>query len=69
MTNWELCKIYFKGAILELNPTFVVKVQNTVKKIREKTNYKFIQNCSSKGYIMRSRQIAKLLKLRIIINL
>lgn len=36
MTNWELCKIYFKGAILELNPTFVVKVQNTVEKIRRK---------------------------------
>ena len=28
MSNWELCKIYFKGAVLEWNPTLVVKLQN-----------------------------------------
>lgn len=28
MSNWELCKIYFKGAVLEWNPTLVVKIQN-----------------------------------------
>lgn len=28
MTNWELTKIYFKGAILEINPTLVMRIQN-----------------------------------------
>lgn len=32
MSNWEMCKIYFKGAVLDLNPTFVVKVQNKLCK-------------------------------------
>ena len=32
MTNCDLTKIYFKGAILEINPTLVMKVQNFFNK-------------------------------------
>ena len=32
MTNFEMAKIYFKGAVLDMNPTFVSKVQNMLKK-------------------------------------
>lgn len=28
MTNWEMCKIYLKGAILDINPTLIVKIKN-----------------------------------------
>lgn len=28
MTNWEMCKVYLKGAILDINPTLIVKIQN-----------------------------------------
>lgn len=28
MSNWEMCKIYLKGAILDINPTLIVKIQN-----------------------------------------
>lgn len=28
MSNWEMCKIYLKGAVLDLNPTMIVKIQN-----------------------------------------
>lgn len=36
MTNWELAKIYFKGAIIEANPTLVVKIQNRLAKKKKK---------------------------------
>ena len=44
-----------KNIVWAKNKFSIFGLRNTVKKIREKTNYKFIQNCSSKGYIMRSR--------------
>lgn len=33
MSNWEMAKIYFKGAILDINPTFIVKIQNRIKTV------------------------------------
>lgn len=36
MSNKDMARIYFKGAILDLNPTLVVKVQNIVSRIRGK---------------------------------
>lgn len=36
MSNWEMCKVYFKGAILDLNPTFIVRVQNKLYKLRRR---------------------------------
>ena len=33
MSNWEMCKVYLKGAILDLNPTLVVKLQNKLHKL------------------------------------
>lgn len=35
MSSFALAWIYFKGGLLELNPTFVVKVQNIIARIRE----------------------------------
>ncbi len=32
MTNFELSWIYFKGALLEINPNFIVKIQNLFRK-------------------------------------
>lgn len=34
MGNWGMCKIYLKGAILDLNPTLIVKIQNLLTKIK-----------------------------------
>lgn len=36
MTNREMAKIYFQGAIIDINPTFVVKVQNFLYKLLKK---------------------------------
>lgn len=36
MTNMEMAKIYFQGAVLDRNATFVVKVQNLRSKIKRK---------------------------------
>lgn len=32
MSNWEMCKSYLKGAVLDLNPTIIVKLQNKIFK-------------------------------------
>ncbi len=34
MSNMDMAKIYFKGAILDMNPTLVLKVQNFVNKCK-----------------------------------
>ena len=36
MSNKDMARIYFKGAILDWNPTLVVKIQNIVNRIRGK---------------------------------
>lgn len=36
MTNWDMAKIYFKGAILDLNPSLIVRMQNVFLKIIKK---------------------------------
>lgn len=36
MTNLEMAKIYFQGAVLDWNATFVVKVQNLLGKRKGK---------------------------------
>lgn len=33
MSNWEMCKIYLKGAILDINPTLIVKMCNILSQI------------------------------------
>ena len=30
MSNWEMAKVYFKGAILDINPTLIVRLQNII---------------------------------------
>jgi len=39
MTNAEMAKIYFKGAILDWNPTLVVKIQNMVMKVNKRKQH------------------------------
>lgn len=34
MSNMEMAKIYFQGAILDWNPTFVVKIQNLINRCK-----------------------------------
>lgn len=36
MNNWDLARIYFKGAVLECNPTLVVKLQNFFCRVKGK---------------------------------
>ena len=36
MTNGEMAKIYAQGAILDWNPTFIVKIQNLLNKCKRK---------------------------------
>ena len=33
MSNWDMAKIYFKGALLDLNPSLIVRIQNSLLKI------------------------------------
>lgn len=36
MTNKEMAKIYTKGAILDINPTLILRIQNFVNRIKLK---------------------------------
>lgn len=36
MGNWGMAKIYLKGLILDINPTLIIKIQNTVNRVLKK---------------------------------